>query len=326
MDSGLFVATLLLGCIVSLAWPVIALGLAALAFSSWHAYLGVKILEQAIRGLGGAFIALRETAAALWHPLRPNRFRPPPLVPLPYLSRLANEVAARMGQPPFDAVVIVPEANFGVAEVATTAGLRRILLAGTPLLFVFSVDELRAVVAHEVAHVALRHTRWTRVLGRWIEMVEAVSAAHAGRLNPLAWSLLLSAWLMRAARGPWSRSSELDADALAAQVVGRDPLLLALRKTHEQATALELMMSIVAARSEHAGVAPLSWTEAAYRTYHRLDPREQRELRNAFRDDPFDVDGCSHPPFAQRSAALVGLPRTGPGDARPAIAVLPDVL
>lgn len=41
---------------------------------------------------------------------------------------------------------------------------------------------------------------------------------------------------------------------------------------------------------------------------------------------PSNVDGCSHPPFAPRSAAHVGPPRTGIGDTWPAIAVLPDVM
>ncbi|MEQ9495785.1 MAG: M48 family metallopeptidase [Deltaproteobacteria bacterium] len=323
---GLFVATLLVGVLLSIAWPLVALMIAVLLFVTWHFVSGFKVLTAAVEGVFDAFQALRDTAWALWHPLRPVRFQVPPPMALPHLERIANRVAEQMGQAPFDRVVVTPVANFGVMEVPTEHGLTRVLEAGTPILFVLTVDELRAVIAHEVAHLALEHTRWRRVLGRWITLIDVIAEDNRDSIHPLSLSLRFSGWLLRSAHEPWSRERELDADALAARTMGRDVTISALRKSHEQAPGVELMMHQIAERSVRAGVAPHSWTECAFRIYRELGPRKQRELARLFRGDPFDVDGLSHPPLAQRSAALVALPRSGPGNETPAIAALPDVL
>lgn len=322
----LFVFTLLAGCIVSLIWPLFALLAAVVAFSAFHPFVGWAFL----RGVPAGFVAVWDVfgfaGTVLAHPLRPNRMKVPPSRRLPDLEYFVAQVAAQVGTKPFTDIVLVPEANLGVAEVGSRRGLRRVLIVGTPLLFVFTIDEMRAVVAHELGHVALGHTRWARVLGRWVDMITAVGDSIENDLNPMSWSLRFSGWVLRMIQGPWSRSEEYAADRFAVRAYGRDILVGALRKAHEQGNSLAILMEIVADRTETSGVGPESWTEAAFRAFEALPSRKKVELRRGLREDPFDVDGRTHPTFALRSRALAYLPKTGLGDQRRVISVLPDVL
>lgn len=322
----LFIVTLLLACALSIVWPLFALGCSLVALSLLRPFVAFMFLRHVPDGFVHAWRALHTTTLALVHPLRPQRVALPPMRKLPQLEAMVAQVAQHVGAPSFSDIMLVPEANFGVMELQTTRGLRRVLIVGAPLVFVLTVEELRAVIAHELAHVTLRHTRWSRALGRWIDMVEAFGADAEGRLNPIAWSFRFSAWMLSKIHGPWSRSEEYAADRFAAKHFGKDVLSAALRKACEVGASLEVLMAKIQARVDEASIAPESWTEASFRMYEKLPAQEKVNLRRALREDPFDIDGRSHPPMALRIGAIADLRKMRAEEDRRAIAVLPDVL
>ena len=85
-------------------------------------------------------------------------------------------LCARIGSAQFDGVLL---SQFCNAHVATgprpgVSGWRRYLVVGVPLLQGMSADEVRAVLAHEIAHRG-EHSALTR----WVERVRAWTSALA---------------------------------------------------------------------------------------------------------------------------------------------------
>ena len=109
------------------------------------------------------------------------------------------------------------------------AGRRRVLLLGLPLLRVLSVAELRAVLAHELAHLArgdatgsARSVRFVAGLGR---ALEAEAPAGWGLLR--AWSRACHAAALRLI-GPIAAGQEARADRASAAIAGGDVAASAL--------------------------------------------------------------------------------------------------
>jgi Zn-dependent protease with chaperone function len=324
----LFIGTMLLAIALTIAVPLIALLIGLALVGTGNVFAAFAVL----RGVGGAFLVAGETLVltlrALAHPLRPARVHLRIERRLPRVLDFASALARELQVPSFDDAVLVAEANFGVAELKTDRGRRRVLVVGAPLLFVMTVDELRAVLAHELAHVALRHTAWASALGRWREMFDAIRADASASWHPISLSLRLSAWMFGAVQASWARNDELAADRFAAEHVGAHAITEALRRAHDAGSSLEVLMAAIAGRTQQTRIGPESWTEAAYRMFETLPPQARRNLRVAMRDDLFDVDGRTHPPSAVRIGALANLRTREPRalDARRAIALLPDVL
>ncbi len=322
---ALFVVAMLTSVALTLVVPLIALAIGAAALAVLNPVLAVNAFSAVPTGLAQAGSTLVFTVRALAHPLRPRRNVRWQQHALPDLERLVAEVAASAGLPTVDGIVLTPEVNFGVVRLPTAQGERVLLHAGTPLLFVLSIDELRAVLAHELAHVSLGHLGWARALGRWRQMFDALAESAGASWHPVDVTLALSAALFRRAAAPWSRQNELDADAQAAAVTGPAALVSALRRTADTSAGMTAFMLHVAERTAKSGVGPESWTEAAWRGLESLPPVERARVRRMGVEDPFDIDGCSHPPTALRVAALgAGAARTAL-DPRPAISLLPDV-
>ena len=319
----LFVATMVSAVLLTLLVPVIGAALCILGISMLQPVVAVRSLEMVYGGLVQAWDTLRFMVTAMAHPLRPQVHTVQP-DGLPDLMRVVDSVAEVIGQRSISGVILSPEPDFGVITVRTSRGLETYLLAGAPLLFVVTIDELRAIIAHELAHVALGHTGWSRMLGRWREMMVALTEGAIG-WHPVSLALKLSASIFIAASLPWSRRDELDADALAGRAVGASLLVAALRKVDASAMGLWLSMLKVKMTSERTGIGPESWIEASLRDYDALPAMARMELKRVARGDPFDIDGCTHPPTPQRVAALGGGRSSSPPDQQRAIALLPDV-
>lgn len=323
---AVFIVTMLTSAALTLLVPLIALGIGVVAAAGGHFLVLFHTLGRSLDAFKEAFDVLGIVLRALAHPFRRD---PPEQLfghRLPDLLRFSRTIAAELGHPGFDDAFLLPTANFGVYETNTPRGPRRVLVAGAPLLFIFTVAELRAVIAHEVAHLILGHTSWQRALGRWREMMVGLAEAQSASWHPISLALVLSAWMFERAQAPWSRVQEHDADRLGAQRFGADAAISALRKTEERAGALDALMFFVGEQTRRTGIGPESWTEAAYRRLQSLSPAERREIRVVMRRDPFDVDGLTHPPYGVRSRAIAELGTRAQPDERRAIAVLPDVL
>ncbi len=124
----------------------------------------------------------------------------------------------------------------GVLEQRNWAGLRprrRVLVLGLPLLHVLSVEELRAVLAHELAHLSRGDAALAFVVSQFLDSldqsIEVGAKFRWGWLNPC----VMFAWLVRSGfrllSCPLSRHQEHRADALAASICGSDVVAQSLQ-------------------------------------------------------------------------------------------------
>jgi Zn-dependent protease with chaperone function len=241
---------------------------------------------------------------------RPDRFEPPgPVLTAqehPRLFEKIEEVSAATSQAMPADVYLVPEVNAWVAQRGGILGFgsRRVMGLGLPLLEMLSVDELRAVLAHEFGHYHGGDT----ALGPWIHRTRAAIgrtldslARHSSLLmKPFNWYGL---GFLRITHGI-SRSQEYAADALAARVVGATPLATGLQKIHGAAEAFVPYW--------HTEIAPI--LERGYRppiaagfTTFLASPEVSSHIASSVAQalageklDPYDT----HPPLRERLAAI----------------------
>ncbi|MCC6216491.1 MAG: M48 family metalloprotease [Polyangiaceae bacterium] len=187
-----------------------------------------------------------------------------------FLGRLADEV----GAPRPHRVFVSGEVNAAVFYDLSLWNLvfpaRKNLVLGLALVNTLTLDELKAVVAHEYGHFAQR----TMAIGRWVYTAQSI-ARHvvlsrgifdriAGLLSTLSrqtawigWGLRLFMWSIRAlldalfrvvalADRALSREMELNADRVAVSVTGSESLVHALHtlRWSDEAWSLALEFSI----------------------------------------------------------------------------------
>ncbi|MFD9473832.1 M48 family metallopeptidase [Streptomyces goshikiensis] len=163
---------------------------------------------------------------------------------VPVLRGLVDEVAGQLGITEPVAIRLTGEAAAHMTdEDAGYLGLSpgySVLSVGLPLLVALSRDQVRAVVTHEMAHMALRHHRARACTVR----LETSLAAANRSLDELTQAnrfvamytgyprLLIGThrWLFRLVVQPLRRRQELEADAVAARLCGRATLADALIK------------------------------------------------------------------------------------------------
>ena len=154
----------------------------------------------------------------------------------PGIHIVVAEMACKVGSPIPEEIRLTYLPCCGVIEQRVWAGLRprrRILVLGLPLLYVLSIEELRAVVAHELAHLSRGDAALAFVVSQFIDSLDRSidAGAHTawGWLNPC----VLLAWFVRGAfrvlSCPLSRYQEYRADAIAAAVCGSDTVTNSLQ-------------------------------------------------------------------------------------------------
>src|SRR5882672_3105110 len=102
------------------------------------------------------------------------RIPPPKGVPVtraeaPALFTLLDDLRKQLRSVPFHHVLVVPEHNAAVVQVPRLGVLgwsRNYLLLGLPLLEAHSPEEVRAVLAHEFAHLSRAHGRFSHWIYR----------------------------------------------------------------------------------------------------------------------------------------------------------------
>ncbi|MGW2619877.1 M48 family metallopeptidase [Streptomyces sp. NPDC001500] len=160
------------------------------------------------------------------------------------LRGLVDEVAEKLGIEEPVTIRLTSEASARMTdEDAGYLGLScgySVLSIGLPLLAVLSRDQVRAVVTHEMAHMALRHHRARACT---VRLETSLAAAYRflddfTRANSFVAmyagypKLLIGThrWLFRLVVQPLRRRQELEADALAARLCGAASLADALIK------------------------------------------------------------------------------------------------
>jgi Zn-dependent protease with chaperone function len=318
-----FVISLVLGFLLVAAVPVLASMLAAALVMGGQLATFVRLLGSLLRltfgSIGVAARLLRDLALAVF-----ERDEAPVRVPwsygrqaLPEVFRLVDEVGDAVGTRGVDRVLLSPRPQFGVFDLAAPGALgflrrpRRHLVVGLPYAYALSLDELRAVVAHELAHFTLGHTTLSRMtwhfIGRIAGRLASMQEGEFWALNPVYWCTRVSLGVLAAIYGPWSRLQEFDADRRSAQAAGSNHAISALRKCREAVPAVSVATELVAEVARLQQVAPRHLGEAAARLSWRMEPAVKRRLARAAEGDPLDLEGRTHPPTAHRIAALHGL-------------------
>ncbi|MBG0828067.1 M48 family metalloprotease [Planomonospora sp. ID67723] len=243
----------------------------------------------------------------------------------PELWRTVEELALRVRTPAPDEIRLVAEVNAAVSEDTRFLGLRatrRRMYIGLPLLQVLTVDEMRAVLGHELGHYSEAHTRLGAPVYRG--RVALLATVEGLGNHPIVQRLF--AWYgklyLRVSQAV-SRRQELEADEFAVMIAGREAMTGALRKIHSTALAWDLFADCYLTLVGAGGNRPARVLEG----FHAVlgDPARQAEVARASEQpeelSPYD----SHPGLGDRLAAIALLPEPGhPPDSRPASALLAD--
>jgi Zn-dependent protease with chaperone function len=187
-----------------------------------HAVLLLKLLIPI-----GALVWL--VARSLW-----VRFEPPEGVAIrrsdaPELFRMIADVNKTIRGPRLHAVLLSGDANAGVVQVPRAAGLagaRSYLVLGLPYLQALSVEQFRAVVAHELGHLSRRHGRFGafvyRVRATWFRLLAGFEERKS------IWTGLVRRFFewyvpyFNAYTLPLARQHELEADEASAHAASKD--------------------------------------------------------------------------------------------------------
>lgn len=257
---------------------------------------------------------------------RPRRFVPPgPLLNPAGQQRLFAElsgVARAVGEPMPAEVYITPEMNAGVLQ----RGSSRVMVLGLPLMQVMTVSQMRAVIAHEFGHYHGGDTK----LGPWVYRTRETIGRTIGGLSrqssilqlPFVWYGTLFLRVSQAV----SRRQEFAADELAARTFGARSMIDGLRALAHGAIAFNAYW-----RQEIVPLVEAGFQPPLVEGFSRFlgEPAIMKQVAAAAQDElthkrtnPYD----SHPPDAERIAALAALPQgPDPGPEPAAIALLDGV-
>jgi heat shock protein HtpX len=239
---------------------------------------------------------------------RPRRFTPPgPMLNPAGQQRLFAElygVARAVGEPMPAEVYVTPEMNAGVLQ----RGYRRVMVLGLPLMQVMTVSQMRAVLAHEFGHYHGGDTK----LGPWVYRTrETIGRTISGLSRQSSILQLPFVWygqlFLRVSQAV-SRQQEFAADQLAARTFGARSMIDGLRALAHGSIAFNAYWRQEIVPLVEAGFQPPLMegftrflAEPAILTQVGVAARE--ELAHA-KTNPYD----SHPPDAERIAALAALP------------------
>lgn len=354
--AGVYVSVLLVASI-DLAFMVVPI----LADVLWHGDFSLASLSELLASVTAPGLL------ALWYGLLVLRRMGEPWksIRLPAdgvdpLRKLIAEVADAAGTDPPADLRLTAIPNAGVTEVARPLSLRggsRTLYLGLPLLAGMSVDQLRAVLSHEMGHYAGGHSRPGRLAHRGLVALTGLRTVMRMLLTSpprrirILWPLLvlLSLFLRVYAAVGYAiftgyqtlyrrlsfavrRRQEFEADAIAEQVVGGAELAAALRRIHVLGAAWGDFHNRFLVPMQRAGCTPDDPFEEFGRmladdTYQQVLAGFERE-----QDNRLTSADDTHPCLPDRLARLsAGTGATGdavpsPADGRDATALLPALL
>jgi Zn-dependent protease with chaperone function len=229
----------------------------------------------------------------------------------PRLFEMIDEVRRRAGAPRAHEVLLTNELNAAIVQVPRL-GLfgwqKNYLILGLPLLQLLSLDELKAVLAHEFGHLSGAHGRF----GAWIYRVRAGWSRLNDSLRATKhWGQFLFVpffdWYaprFAAYSFVQARRQEYEADALAAETVGAAALANALVRLNLKGEELErdYWPSVFKTADEHPtpSVTPFRGLMSAER--RGFMPQAAERLRQALERATSTAD--THPCLRDRLAAL----------------------
>jgi Zn-dependent protease with chaperone function len=202
-------------------------------------------------------------------------------------------------------------------------GGSRALIIGLPLFRVLTQGELRAIVAHELAHLARGDATRAARSARFVEAMELAFEREGSRLHGP-----LGAWARYCLREcssliePVARSQEARADRMSAAIAGGSAAASALVKV---AVIQPLFRELLQAYDPNE--ADTLNLYAFFRTFwFRLPPETHTAMRLSVLTRRYDHSDPAHPPLPDRISALQAYPDPAGlnGDSQPATTFLGD--
>jgi Zn-dependent protease with chaperone function len=299
-------------------YGVIALALALLAA------LGVGVVLLALNSAGVLVKLLLPIGALAWVILRALwvRVEPPVGIRLerrdaPELFELVDEVRREIRGPKVHRVLVDGDLNAGIVQVPRLAVFlqRNYLVLGLPLLQALDPDEFRAVLAHELGHLAHSHGRfgaWTyRVRMTWVRLLEALEERRSWTTGLFRRFFEWYVPYFSAYSFPLMRAHEFEADRVAAEAAGPEAAGRALVRVRMADRVLhgEFWPGLFD-RADREAEPPADTFEAVSRVLPAVSARKEAgdwlEQDLGLEADTADT----HPSLADRLAAL-GVSPTG---------------
>lgn len=225
----------LIGYAGLLFWLLVVLAISGAFFA---AMFWTDLEGKIVCGLAGGLILIAGGWAAVWPllvKLPPPQGRAVTRAEVPELFAVLDDLQLRLRAPHFHEVLIDGDCNASVAQrprLGVLGWSRNYLLLGLPLLDGLSRDEMRAVLAHEFAHLSRDHGRfshWLYRLRRSWEQVFQQLARPTGAGKSARRSFLKWFWpKFNAHAFVLSRANEYEADRQAARLVGKPEMASAL--------------------------------------------------------------------------------------------------
>lgn len=211
----------------------------------------------------------------------------------PALWAEVEQLAASAQTGPPARILVVPEANASVAEVA---GCRELEI-GLPLLATFTIGQLCSVLAHELGHFAGGDTANDARDLRRLVLLEGVQE-RSGLL--WRWFFVAYAWVYAVAAAPSARAAELRADELSVLAAGPQTAAESFRALLRAELAWEIASEEYVPLFEMAGRrAPLGEAVRRVISSNRADLEESvKEILVEQRATITDT----HPPLRERIA------------------------
>jgi Zn-dependent protease with chaperone function len=265
---------------------------------------------------------------ALWKILRARPEPPEGLLltadDAPELWGTARELAGLVGTGVPDEIRLIPDVNAAVAEDTKFMGLvggRRVMYVGMPLIQAFSVAQLRSVLAHELGHYSGSHTRLGALAHRG-RMTIVQTIAQIGPSTFVGRIFRLYARVYVLVEQSVSRRMEYEADEFSVRVAGWSAATSAMRDLPVIDAAWNFFVNNYVTVGWDAKLAP-SDVFGGFGELLRGRAGELTDLRNEAPPSKKSL-WDSHPPIADRIAAMAGMPESGAvPDDRPATMLLP---
>ena len=276
----------------------------------------------AIGAAMGTFAVLKGIISTIW---RKPSFEPALLLDFykePKLGAFIAGLCSRVGTRLPDAVILHAEPTFfvtkGKLQVLGGVANGRVLAIGLPLLAAFSQNELRAVLAHELAHFSGKDEKFSAVaypvyagaittcmeMERWI--YEADSLSQKLPLCVPRYALELYVWLFHILDMKISRTREIRADIIAANICGSKSFANGLMKIAGLAGAFMHTATNDLINKMHNSNPPANYHIAFRQALPHLNGVADTQLRMAYVKSASKYD--SHPNIPTRLKSLGNVP------------------
>ncbi|MBX6356027.1 MAG: M48 family metalloprotease [Micromonosporaceae bacterium] len=193
-----------------------------------------------------------------------------------------------------------------------------------PLLQVFTLDQLRSVIAHELGHYSRRHTRLGAMAYRG-RMAIGMTIGQLGPHNVIGWIFKAYARLYLLVDSAVVRRQELEADQASVQVAGRAAAAAALRELPVLSAAWDFYFDAYVADGWERGYAP----DDLFGGFRAMVDARKAELNEVRARQPERTASIwdTHPPIPDRIAAIARTPEPATyRDGRPAAVLLPNIV